>query len=74
MQVGDLIKHKGASGWWMMKDKIGVLLERVEDNGMVKTGRHRWLVQWCAADMPRWYREQVYWPEHLEVLCKQVTW
>ena len=27
MQVGDIVKHSGDDGWWMMKDKIGVLIE-----------------------------------------------
>ena len=70
MKVGDLVKHNGASGWWQMQGKIGVLVERVEDNGMIKTGRHRWYIQWCSVDMPRFYREALYWPEHLEALCK----
>ena len=68
MRVGDLVKHNGESGWWMMKNKIGVLIELVPDNGMVDTQKHRWIVQWCDADMPRYYRESLYWPQHLEVL------
>ena len=68
MKVGDLVRHRGASSWGMMKGKIGVLIERVEDNGIVKTGKHRWYIQWCSADMLKFYREALYWPEHLEVL------
>ena len=68
MKVGDLVRHRGASSWGMMKGKIGVLIERVEDNGIVKTGNHRWYIQWCSADMLKFYREALYWPEHLEVL------
>ena len=70
MKVGDLVRHRGASSWGMMKGKIGVLIERVEDNGIVKSGKHRWYIQWCSADMLKFYREALYWPEHLEVLCK----
>ena len=70
MKVGDLVRHRGATSWGMMKGKIGVLIERVEDNGIVKSGKHRWYIQWCSADMLKFYREALYWPEHLEVLCK----
>ena len=68
MKVGDLVRHRGATSWGMMKGKIGVLIERVEDNGIVNTGKHRWYIQWCSADMLKFYREALYWPEHLEVL------
>ena len=71
MKVGDLVKHTGASGWWQLEGKIGVLIERIEDNGMVDTQKHRWHVEWCSANVPRFYRDLLCWPEHLEVVIKK---
>jgi hypothetical protein len=68
MKVGDLVRHNGDDGWWIMKGRIGVLIELVSDNGMIDTQKHRWIVQWCCPDMPKYYREIFYWPQHLEVL------
>jgi|TARA_R100000030_G_scaffold99874_1_gene91693 hypothetical protein len=68
MRVGDLVKHNGDDGWWIMKGRIGVLIELVSDNGMVENQKHRWIVQWCSPDMPKYYRELFYWPQHLEVI------
>ena len=65
MQVGDIVKHSGDDGWWMMKDKIGVLIELL---GISDPREGQWLVHWCDADTPRYYRQISYFPEHLEVL------
>ena len=65
MQVGDLVKHSGDDGWWMMKGKIGVLIELL-DISAPREGQ--WLVHWTDADTPRYYRELSYYPEHFEAL------
>ena len=65
MQVGDLVKHTGADGWHKMEGKIGVLKELLDTPDPRKG---LWLVHWCDADTPRYYRELSYYPEHLEVL------
>ena len=65
MQVGDIVKHRGEDGWWMMKGKIGVLIELL---GTSDPREGQWLVHWTDADTPRYYRQLSYFPEHLEVL------
>ena len=65
MQVGDLVKHSGDDGWWMMKGKIGVLIELLD---ISDPREGQWLVHWTDADTPIYYRQLSYFPEHLEVL------
>jgi hypothetical protein len=65
MQVGDIVKHSGDDGWWMMKGKIGVLIELLD---ISDPREGQWLVHWTDADTPKYYREIAYFPEHLEVL------
>ena len=65
MQVGDLVKHSGDDGWWMMKGKIGVLIELLD---ISDPREGQWLVHWTDADTPRYYRQSSYFAEHLEVL------
>ncbi len=67
MQVGDLVKHNGDDGWWMMKGKIGVLIEQL-DKSDPRPDEGQWLVHWCDVDTPKYYRERSYFFEHLEVL------
>ena len=64
MKVGDIVKHTGADGWWMMKNKIGVLIELLDTSD---PRRGQWLVHWCSRT-PKYYRQQAYFPEHLEAL------
>ncbi len=65
MQVGDIVKHNGDDGWWMMKGKIGVLIELL---GISDPREGQWMVHWCDNDTPPYYRGLSYFPEHLEVL------
>ena len=44
MQVGDIVKHNGDDGWWMMKGKIGVLIELL---GISDPREGQWMVHWC---------------------------
>ena len=65
MQVGDIVKHNGDDGWWMMKGKIGVLIELL---GISDPREGQWMVHWCDNDTPPYYRWEAYFVEHLEVL------
>ena len=68
MQVGDIVKHNGDDGWWMMKNKIGVLIELL---GISDPREGQWLIHWCDKEIPSYYRKISYFPEHLEALSAQ---
>jgi hypothetical protein len=66
VKVGDLVKHKGGSGWHDMEGKIGVLLKRCSP-----PFHERWLVSWCSVRITPFQRDFRHWQEHLEVVIKK---
>ena len=68
MQIGDLVRHKGGSGWEVMKGKIGLVVGRFNMTANDHPSHTRWLVTWCGGEIPRFYRDFKYWQEHLEVI------
>jgi len=68
MQIGDLVRHKGGSGWETMKGKIGLVVVSYPSSLSGHPMHTRWLIQWCAKDIPRFYRDFRYWQDHLEVI------
>ena len=68
MQIGDLVRHKGGSGWEVMKGKIGLVVGSFKTSLTKDTHPTRWCVSWCTNDIPRHYRDFKYWQDHLEVI------
>ena len=67
MQIGDLVRHQGGSGWEVMKGKSVWWSDpstSLSDHPM----HTRWIIQWCTKDIPRFYRDFKYWQDHLEVI------
>ena len=70
MQIGDLVRHKGGSGWEVMKGKIGLVVGSFNATEAHFGHPRRWCVSWCTKDIPRFYRDFKYWQEHLEVISE----
>ena len=68
MQIGDLVKHKGGSGWETMQGKVGVVVEKLNPTIIDHPSYHRYHVTWCSEDIPRFFRDFRYWHDHLEVI------
>ena len=68
MQIGDLVRHQGGSGWEVMKGKIGLVVGSINSTLSDHPMHTRWIIQWCAKDIPRFYRDFKYWQDHLEVI------
>ena len=68
MQIGDLVRHQGGSGWEVMKGEIGLVVVSYPSSLSDHPMHTRWLIQWCTKDIPRFYRDFKYWQDHLEVI------
>ena len=71
MQIGDLVRHKGGSGWEVMKGKIGLVVGSFNMTANDHPSHTRWTVSWCTKDIPRFYRDFKYWRDHLEVISEK---
>ena len=65
MKKGDLVRHKGGSGWQDMEGKIGVLINRCPE-----PYHERWYVKWCCSDITPFNSRFRWWGQHLEVISE----
>ena len=71
MKIGDLVRHKGGSGWEVMKGKIGLVVGSFNMTANDHPSHTSWTVSWFTKDIPRFYRDFKYWRDHLEVISEK---